>query len=211
MRVFAAPRLRWNPPTALRVLRHHPTLPRPSDTSPSRPVAYARRALVAAYSFAPRAASVGSLLVALCPPHPASKTLGHFRLLRSCHVAPQFCNASAPLPNQPQFGTVSTTARRCQAVARLPPLLALLPLSPSTPPPCRTTRRSSPCPSSRRPTTRPGAPPWRRACASSASSASSQARRRSRHRRALASAKPEGSGALVWSCCSGQENLMVQM
>jgi hypothetical protein len=91
------------------------------------------RALVAADSFAPLAAFVGLLLVAPRPLHPASGTLGHFRPLRSCHVAPQFCNASAPLPNQPQFGTVSTTARRRQAAARPPPLFALLPRSPSTP------------------------------------------------------------------------------
>jgi hypothetical protein len=43
----------------------------------------------AANLFAPLAASVGSLLVALRPAHPASGTLGHFWLLCSRHVAPQ--------------------------------------------------------------------------------------------------------------------------
>jgi hypothetical protein len=152
-RASAAPRLCRTPPTTLRVLGHRPTVPRPSDTSPSRSVTYARRALVAAYSFAPHAASVGSLLVALRPPHPASRTIGHFQPLRSRHIALQFSNASAPLPNQLQFGTVSTAVRRRQASARPPPLLAFLPRSPSSPPSCRTTCRSSPCPSSRRPTT----------------------------------------------------------
>jgi hypothetical protein len=65
------------------------------------------------------------------PPHPFSGTLGHFWPTRSRHVAPQSGNASAPLPNQPQFGTVSTAARHCQAAARPPLLLAFLPCSPS--------------------------------------------------------------------------------
>jgi hypothetical protein len=75
------------------------------------------RALVAADSFAPFAASAGSLFVALRPAYSASGTIGHCRPLRSRHVAPQFGNASAPLPNQPQFGNVSTAARRRQAAA----------------------------------------------------------------------------------------------
>jgi hypothetical protein len=164
-------------------------MPRPSDTSPSRSLAYTRRALAAADLFAPVAAYVGSLLVALRPAHPASGMLGHFRPLRSRHVDPQ-------LPRHPavrqRIGTTaeSTAVRHhlhrseASSSSSQTPLLALLPRSPSSPSSCRRTRRSSPCPSSRRPTTRPGALPWRRASASSASSALSQARRRSRHRQA---------------------------
>jgi hypothetical protein len=70
----------------------------------------------------------------------------------SCHVAPQFGTASALLPNQPQLGAVSQQADR-------PPLFVLLPCLPSTPPPFRTTCQSSLCLSSKRQTTRPGAPP----------------------------------------------------
>jgi hypothetical protein len=98
---------------------------RASDTIPSCSSAYARRAPVAANLFAPLATSVGLLLVTLRPPHPASGTIGHFRPLRSCHVAPQSGNALAPLPNQPQFGTVSTAAKRRQASDK-PPLLTPL-------------------------------------------------------------------------------------
>jgi hypothetical protein len=68
--------------------------------------------------FAPLAALAGSLLVALRAPHPASRTLGHFRPLRSHLAVPQFGNAPAPLPNQPQFSTVSTAVRCCQAADR---------------------------------------------------------------------------------------------
>jgi hypothetical protein len=110
---------------------------------------------LAANPFAPFAASVGSLLIALLrPPHPASGIIGHFRPLRSRHVVPQSGNASTPLPNQPQFGTTFIAARGCQASARLLPLLAFLLALPSLPSPCRTTCQSSPCSSSRRQTTR---------------------------------------------------------
>jgi hypothetical protein len=141
-----------HPPTALRVLGHCPTVPRPSDTSPSRSLAYARRALVATDSLALHTASAGSLPVALHPPHPASGTIGHFRPLRSRHVTLQFDNAPAPLPNQLQFGTISTAARHRQAAAIPPPLPAFPSRLPSIPPPCWTTSGSSLCPSLRRPT-----------------------------------------------------------
>jgi hypothetical protein len=146
----------------------------------------------AADLFAPLAAFVGSLLVALRPPHPASRTFGCFWPLRSRHVALQFGNTSAPLPNQPQFGTVSTAARPCKAAARPPPLLALLPRSPSTPP-TWTTRRSSPSVSSGRQTSQHGAPPWRHASASWASSASSLASAQSlRHLTTSSPSPPPG-------------------
>jgi hypothetical protein len=101
---------------------------------------------LAANPFAPFAASVGSLLIALLrPPHPASGIIGHFWPLHSRHVVPQSGNASTHLPNQPQLGTTFIAASGCQASARPLPLLAFLLPLPSLPSPCRTTRQSSPC------------------------------------------------------------------